>query len=183
MHEQPNVRSPSRKGLNAAGKRASVCIDGAAGLRRRRSITASICLRRSGVCFATQPVEGQQRGSGQPRRQSASRRRGQKVDFFSPDSWKDVGTNKMVIQAVSELGFTRPSHVQAEAMRALLSGAIRLVIIIPSQYTVFLSQSTETDNIMSKICPAHMFFASHHLFFSARRPCSTLCRREARSSS
>lgn len=46
-----------------------------------------------------------------------------KQDFFARESWKEVGANVPMIDALKELGITRPSHVQAEALVALFSGA------------------------------------------------------------
>jgi hypothetical protein len=45
-----------------------------------------------------------------------------KQDFFARESWKEVGANAGMIDALKLLGITRPSHVQAEALVALFSG-------------------------------------------------------------
>jgi DEAD/DEAH box helicase len=47
---------------------------------------------------------------------------GLKQEFFARESWKEVGANAGMIDALKQLGITRPSHVQAEALVALFSG-------------------------------------------------------------
>ena len=40
-------------------------------------------------------------------------------DFYSSISWKSLGANDDIIQALSTIGITRPSHIQAESFGAL----------------------------------------------------------------
>lgn len=64
-------------------------------------------------------------GQQQQRRGKGSRRdAGLKQDFFARESWKQVGANADTIDALKQLGITRPSHVQAEALVALFSGLL-----------------------------------------------------------
>ena len=40
-------------------------------------------------------------------------------DFYSAKSWKEIGANAEIIQALASIGVTKPSHIQAESFAAL----------------------------------------------------------------
>ncbi|KIZ01662.1 DEAD-box ATP-dependent RNA helicase 50 [Monoraphidium neglectum] len=49
--------------------------------------------------------------------------------FFSASSWRDLGASDAVVEALRGIGITRPSHVQAESYRALVSAKARHVAL------------------------------------------------------
>lgn len=57
------------------------------------------------------------------RRTRPSKPPGEKQDFYARESWQQVGASEVMIEALKALGFTRPSHVQAEALMVIFSGA------------------------------------------------------------
>eukprot|EP00873_Tetraselmis_striata_P029620 jgi/Tetstr1/449884/TSEL_036943.t1 len=50
------------------------------------------------------------------------------TDFYSDKSWKAAGAAPPVVEAVKQVGFARPSHVQAESYSELLSGSAHAIV-------------------------------------------------------
>ena len=61
---------------------------------------------------------------GRRRQPRGMQQRGLNHDFFSPQSWLQAGATKEINAAMRAMGMPRPSHVQAEAMRAMASSAL-----------------------------------------------------------
>lgn len=53
---------------------------------------------------------------------------GQTSTFFSSDTWKSIGAEEFMVQALNAVGVSRPSHIQAAAFRAFSSQAPHIAL-------------------------------------------------------
>lgn len=74
------------------------------------------------------PPPGPRRSEPPPEIPIARIGTGQTSTFYSPRSWKSIGADDEVIEALAELGITRPSNVQAVAFQAFSTDAAHLVV-------------------------------------------------------
>lgn len=65
--------------------------------------------------------------------QHKSRHQGSSSTFFSSSSWQQLGASADVVTSLASLGLHRPSHVQAEAFRALSPTAASKHVVIADQ--------------------------------------------------
>ncbi|KAF8070956.1 DEAD-box ATP-dependent RNA helicase 50 [Scenedesmus sp. PABB004] len=76
------------------------------------------------------PAGGDARGGEDGGRARGAPGSGSSAAFFSAASWAELGAAPEVVEALAALGITRPSHVQAEAFRALArKGGVRHVAL------------------------------------------------------